>query len=81
MVTKFTVIYACEDSPVSAGDVIEAKINTAFDCDICEDTGVMPNGWGTGEMCGGWGDVCDCQQQRDEDNATYNSEIAQGVGL
>ena len=42
------------------------------DCPICEDTG---------EMCGGWGDVCDCQQQRDEDNATYNSEIARGWGV
>ena len=57
--TKFTVIYACPDSPVSAGDEIEGKLNIVYECHICEDTGEMCGG------CGGWGDVCDGKQKRD----------------
>lgn len=30
-------------------------------CEHCDDTGLIPNGSGTGDQCGGWADTCECQ--------------------
>ena len=34
-----------------------------WDCELCRDTGVAPNGHGNGEEAGGWGDRCDCTKE------------------
>ncbi len=30
-------------------------------CPYCDDTGLIPNGSGTGDQSGGWADTCECQ--------------------
>lgn len=30
-------------------------------CPDCDDTGLIPNGSGTGDQCGGWADTCACR--------------------
>ena len=34
-------------------------------CPYCDDTGLIPNGSGTGDQSGGWADTCACQDRRD----------------
>lgn len=45
---------------VQFGEIDAIEQATAAPCPDCNDTGVVPNPWGTGEASGGWGDVCEC---------------------
>ena len=41
-----------------------------FNCEVCEDTGIIPNSGGCGDACGGWADYCyECDINRSPSKA------------
>ena len=52
------------DADVMAEEVaaaVAAPAGLEAACEHCDDTGLIPNGSGTGDQCGGWADTCECQ--------------------
>lgn len=73
----------CTTHAELAGRVLAAGVSTAYDlaqldaeprCQYCDDTGLVPNGSGTGDASGGWADTCECQDDDD-----YGDALAEGA--